>query len=147
MKTHKIYIILICIIIFLGILLCLTSRSKSCEELPDEILNTIDNYMTAYKISTEQASKFIHFENEDTKKFYIESGEKALDYRIESFEKINDNLYGITVLIKTNMTENNYLRVYNFVLNIDGEWKYANGVNNIPDNLSENLDNEKYSYH
>lgn len=140
----KIDIIIICICIVLVIFFLVTSTNKN--ELPEEILNTIDEYMTAYKISTEEASKYIHFENEETKKYYIESDEKAIDYRIESFEKINDNLYAITVLIKTTMTDNNYLRVYNFVVNIDGKWTYVNGVGNIPEKFTENLEKEKYTY-
>jgi hypothetical protein len=36
--------------------------------------------------------------------------------------------------------------VYNFVAFIDDKWFYINGSGNIPSNLMDNLDEEKYSY-
>ena len=70
--------------------------------------------------------------------------------KIESFEKINDNLYGLVVLTKTEQSMitfgDIYRSVFNFVGYIDGEWRYINGVANIPTDIQENLDVNKYTY-
>ena len=39
-----------------------------------------------------------------------------------------------------------YRSVFNFVGYIDGEWRYINGVANIPTDIQENLDVNKYTY-
>ena len=39
-----------------------------------------------------------------------------------------------------------YRSVFNFVAYINGEWRYINGVNNIPDDIRDNLDVNRYTY-
>ena len=80
---------------------------------------------------------------------YIISGDKLLDYKIENVEKINDNLYAFTILVKTEQSTfysgDIFERVFNFVARIDDEWYFLNGVSHIPADLQENLDIEKYT--
>lgn len=81
---------------------------------------------------------------------YINSNDQLVDYKVESFEKINDNLYGLVVFVKTKQSVmrsgDEYMRVFNFAAYINGEWHYINGVNNIPDALRDNLDVSRYTY-
>lgn len=90
--------------------------------------------------------QYVHFENAFKKQAFLDSGEEMTDYIIESTEKVNANLYAVTVLVKTDLSGDAYNRAYNFGAYIDGGWYYINGVGNIPDDLKENLDESKYSY-
>ncbi len=105
--------------------------------------------MEAYRKGTEYAVEYTHFEDEFVREAYIISGDKLLDYKIENVEKINDNLYAFTILVKTEQSTfysgDIFERVFNFVARIDDEWYFLNGVSHIPADLQENLDIEKYT--
>lgn len=129
-------------------------KNRDAEEsdaaLPDEVCDLIHNYMSAYKEGTDKSVEYIYMEDEFKRSAYINSGDKLVDYKIESFEKINDNLYGLVVLSKTTQSMmrfgDGYRSVFNFVAYINGEWRYINGVNNIPDDIRDNLDVNRYTY-
>ena len=125
---------------------CTEMKNGDKVDVPEEVSTLVDTYMKAYKIGTGESVRYAHFESDFKKEAYLESGDKLLDYKIESTEKINDSLFAFTILAKTTQTDNSYLRVYNFVAQIDNSWYFINGVGNIPQDLKDNLDEEKYTY-
>lgn len=152
MKTKKIAIL---VAIIVGVITCVSialfiHAQKNTTEIPDEVTNLIEEYMTAYREGTEKSVEFTYFNDEFRRQAYIESGDKLLDYEVQSIERINDNLYALTILVKTIQTEfhegDALELVYNFAAKIDGQWKYINGVSNIPEDLRENLIASKYTY-
>ena len=68
------------------------------------------------------------------------------DYRNRNIMRINEILFAITVLVKTNRTSKTNRRVYNVLGRIDGAWQFINGVGNVPDEICTNLNEENYSY-
>ena len=118
--------------------------------IPEEVLTLVEDYMNAYKIGTDKSVEYVHFEMDFIREAYIATNDKLIDYSIESTEKINDNLYGFTILGKTEKTifhsGDVYNRAYNFVAFIDDSWYFINGVVNIPEIFKENFDETKYIY-
>lgn len=143
---NKINFILLGILICVLLVACTEIKNGDKVDVPEEVSALVDTYMNAYKIGTGESVRYAHFENDFKKEAYLESGDKLLDYRIESTEKINDSLFAFTILVKTTQTDNSYLRVYNFVALIDNNWYFINGVENILQDLKDNLDEEKYTY-
>lgn len=119
-------------------------------QLPEDVSALIESYMAAYQIGTEESVEYMHFEDDFIRSVYMASGDKLIAYEMESVDKINDKLYALTILVKTNSTVfhfgDEYQRIYNFVAQIDGEWFYLNGVTNIPSDLQDNLNVGDYGY-
>lgn len=154
MKAKKIAVlvvvaIILCVIAFASITLRIHAQSN-VNDIPADITNLIEEYLAAYREGTDKSVEFTYFNDEFRKEAYIVSGDKLLDYEIQSIERINDNLFAISILVKTTQTEcymgDDLQLVYNFAAKIDGQWKYINGVSNIPEDLRENLIVEKYTY-
>ena len=126
------------------------AQQKRNVTIPDDVATLVQDYMNAYKNGTAESANYIYFEDEFKKSAYITAADKLLDYKLESAEKINDNLYALVVLVKTEHSTfysgDVYDRVYNFAARIDDNWYYLNGVANIPADLQENLDKSKYTY-
>lgn len=151
MKKKRGILLIFLICLALGVVFVMTTRQpESADTLPSEARDLIETYMNAYKNGTAEAAEYIHFEDDFIKSAYIVAGDKLLDYKIESTEKINDNLYGLVVLVKTEQTTfysgDIFERAYNFVGFFDGKWFYMNGVANIPISIRQNLDESKYTY-
>jgi len=135
----------LCVIILVSI-----TQQRRDVTIPDDVATLIEKYMNAYRRGTTESADYIHFEDEFKKSAYITSADKLLDYKLESTEKINDNLYALVVLVKTEHSTfysgDVYNRVWNFAARIDGNWYYLNGVSNVPTELQDNLDKSKYTY-
>lgn len=114
--------------------------------LPNAANDVLTKYMDAYKNGTKEAAQFAHFKNDQIKATYMNAGTILYDYRIEEISRINEDLFALTVLVKTNRTGESYMRVYNFLGRIEDSWWFINGVGNIPDDIKQNLDIETYSY-
>jgi len=143
MKYINTVLILLISLVFLAS--CSLTTNSEEQPLPD-VMTLVEKYMEARKISTRESLPYIHFEGDFFQDAYLTSNERVLDYKIESHKKINDSLYAFTVLVKSTETNGKYLRAYNFVGLIDGQWLYMNGVANIPASLKENLVEEDYQY-
>lgn len=123
-------------------------------EIPEEALLLVETYINALRIGVHDAVKYVHFSDDITKDFYLESNDYLLDYRIESSELINNDLVAFTIHSRTMVTdetgqtrgEGTYMMVYNFVARIDGDWYYITGVRHIPEDLKDNFDESKYKY-
>ncbi len=144
--TAGLFIIAVCILFVV-----LFHSNTNTSELPEEASLVLENYMEEYKKGTPYAVEYAHFENEFIREAYIQSGDKMLDYNIESIEKINEYLYALTILIKTEQSilhqGDEYARAYNFMALIDDRWYFLNGVDNIPMNIQTNLDYSQYEYY
>lgn len=114
--------------------------------LPKKADEVLVDYMESFKLGTNEAVQYAHFKNEEIKEAYLNAGTILYDYRIEDITRINDNLFALTVLVKTNRTSDSYMRVYNFLGYIDGSWRFMNGIGNVPDEISDNLERDAYSY-
>lgn len=139
--------------IIVGIVTTLSNNNNinaNDADVPEEVSELIDKYYSALKKGTEETIEYIHFEDDEIKEVYLESGSYLIDYRIEDIEKVNEQLYALTTLAKTNTSVlhqgDEFKKVYNFVGNIDGEWYFMNGISHIPESISDNLDPSKYSY-
>ena len=126
-------------------------QSTAGAVLPKEASDIVDAYMEAYAKGNSYSVEYAHFEDEFVRQAYLSVEDQLISYQIEHIEKVNDNLYALTIKMKTTQTVmlrgDVWSEVYNFVARIDGQWKFINGVGNIPDDLQENLEKEKYSYH
>ena len=127
MKTNRKIVLSIIIILALCLFVLFALRqSKTTSLIPNEVSELVNNYMEAYRKGTEYAVEYTHFEDEFVREAYIISGDKLLDYKIENVEKINDNLYAFTILVKTEQSTfysgDIFERVFNFVARIDDEW-------------------------
>ena len=103
--------------------------------------------MEAYAKGNSYSVEYAHFEDEFVRQAYLSVEDQLISYQIEHIEKVNDNLYALTIKMKTTQTVmlrgDVWSEVYNFVARIDGQWKFINGVGNIPDDLQENLEKDK----
>ena len=155
MQKKHIYALGIIFFLFIIVgIVAISSNSKNANdnnsEVPDEVSELLNNYFSSFKKGTEEAIEYIHFEDDDIKEAYLNSGSYLIDYKIEDIEKVNDNLYAITVQTKTNTSVlhhgDEFEIVYNFVGNIDGKWYFMNGISHIPASIRDNLDPNKYTY-
>ena len=129
MKTNRKIVLSIIIILALCLFVLFALRqSKTTSLIPNEVSELVNNYMEAYRKGTEYAVEYTHFEDEFVREAYIISGDKLLDYKIEYVEKINDNLYAFTILVRTEQSTfysgDIFERVFNFVARIDDEWYF-----------------------
>ena len=150
-KKTVAWIVSICLVLTIGIIVFQTTKqNESAEMIPSEISAVVETYMEAYKDGTENSAEYAHFEDEFIRTAYIASGDKLLDYKIESAEKINNSLYCFSILVKTEQTpyysDDEYELVYNFVTLIHGKWYFLNGISHIPSENQDNLDKSKYQY-
>ena len=132
--------------LFVLIFALLVSFFQLRDKLPEDAQSLVETYMDAYMNGTKESARYAHFENEVIKDAYLNGATYLIDYRIESTKRINDKLYALTVLVKTNHTGDAYMRVYNFVALINEQWYFINGVGNIPEELQDNLDKSQYLY-
>ena len=129
MKTNRKIVLSIIIILALCLFVLFALRqSKTTSLIPNEVSELVNNYMEAYRKGTEYAVEYTHFEDEFVREAYIISGDNLLDYKIENVEKINDNLYAFTILVRTEQSTfysgDIFERVFNFVARIDDEWYF-----------------------
>lgn len=114
--------------------------------LPSAADKVLSKYMDSFKIGTTESARYAHFRNDEIKAAYVNAGTILYDYRVEDITRINDKLFALTILVKTNRTADSYMRVYNFLGYIDDGWYFINGIGNVPDEICENLDRGGYSY-
>lgn len=117
------------------------------DDIPDIIYNFIIDYLEAAKDGYNAVVEMDYYPSdmEFIRESIRLSKEYVIDYRIESAERINDNLYGFVLLVKTDATLNQYLRVANFVAYIDGQLYRIPNVSYIPNSLQGDIDLSEYS--
>lgn len=127
-----------------------TQQRGNPTEIPEEARIVLKKYMDAYKNGTEEAVAFAHFEDEFIRTAYLNADDKLIDYEIENMEMVNDSLVSLTVLLKSTQTirrrGDDFQRVYNFLVKIEDEWYFVNGISHIPPSIQDGLDISKYTY-
>lgn len=150
------YLIASLLVVFAGVLSGCTSVNENSEQSLTEVdfdEQCAEEYFVSYMeaCKTEESAdtiKYIHFEKDDNRQAYIDSGEYSMidEYEIESIEQINDNLFAITFTASTQMQPDISRTYFNFVGNIDNQIYVMTGVNEIPESISENLDKSEFVY-
>lgn len=124
----------------------LSGCTENGEHIPNEVQDTVESYFEAFKQSTAEAAKYAYFPTEDIREIYVEqTQQKLVSYKVKSIEKLNDELYAVTVVGRLNTYDSDEI-AYGFVGNIDGTWLYIGTVDYIPETLSEGLDLSEYQY-
>lgn len=108
-----------------------------------------EQYLQAFKTGgMKEAVQYCHFEanefhSQDAHRaLYIRAGCAIQDYRIQSIEKISDELYVLTLALQD--VGGQWKAVYNFVGYIDGVYRYINGISHIPESLRTGFVPEAY---
>lgn len=118
--------------------------------VPTEIKELLDSYYTHYQEGVAESVKLMYFSDAQMKQAYVDSNDYLIDYKLENIEKINEKLYAVTVNCKTMysmiLIPDEFEKVYNFIAYIQGNWVYINNISQIPMELQENLNPEKYVY-
>lgn len=145
-KRKRTILIILLMVIVLAVVVGSVLTYTYNHKLPSAADDALTRYMEAFKNGTKDASQYAHFKNEEVRETYEGAGTVLYDYRIEKITRINDKLFALTVLVKTNRTDEAYMRVYNFVGYINDSWIFINGVGNIPEEICYNLNREAYMY-
>ncbi len=125
----------------------LTQYSGNHYDMPAGAWRVTKNYLSDYKVSTVKSVEHMYWgDRQDIREVYKESGGVLYDYQIDSVDKINDNLYSLTLEMKSSTSDGEWKKVYNFVGYIDGKWYYMNTVDLVPEEISEKLDPSLYDY-
>ena len=150
MRSSIVVLSLILLIIIITSVASIFKKTTLDQQYPNDVLNLIENYLEAYKQGTSVSIVFMHFEDDFNRSAYSDSNDYLIDYKIESIERINRNLYEVRLLIMSELTRNYFgdepQLVYNFVCRIHGKWWYINGIRHIPPNLRSGLDDSIYEY-
>ena len=85
----------------------------------------------------------MHFEYADEQEAYEKSYRRIVDYEILGAEKINDELYAFTLHLEK--TADTYPKRYYFVGLIDGEWCVMLNIYNIPAELQDGFDKDRFT--
>ena len=136
------------VIFILAALLSTSCNSNYSRSIPDEVVQLAEEYLDALINSTSKPIDIVYFkpEHDTEKEDYLNQGYPLLSYKIEDIEEINKDLYCLTILYELSTTSGNYIKAYNFIGVIDGEYKFIINQRDIPENIKENFESEKYIY-
>lgn len=138
-----------------GLIVCITiigsiHQRGNNTEVPEEALTVLMAYMDAYKTGPKESVAFAHFEDDFIRTAYLNTDDRLIEYEIENMEMLSDSLVALTILIKTTQTVSywgdDFYPVYNFLVKIEDEWYFVNGVSHIPPSIQDGLDVNKYTY-
>ncbi len=122
------------------------------ETVPAEVTELVHTYLETCKEkgNSTEAAAYMHFEDDFILQAYLDSGDRLLEYQVEGIRKINEDLYEVELLCKSQSQGwrgNDQMRqAWNFVCRIDGKWYYLNGVRHIPAELRSGLNEDRYVY-
>jgi hypothetical protein len=134
------------------------------EDVPQNVFDFMVNYLNACMISNAEAFPYVRFFSEyaDTYVFsYLHAGIRVGKWEINSFERINENLYAVNyyyehitpreelidgewVIYEDDWVVDYTGNAPNFVGILDGEMFVIINVREVPEELAEGLDREKY---
>jgi beta-lactamase regulating signal transducer with metallopeptidase domain len=110
--------------------------------VPQEAQDVLNNYIKAVKTGDISAAiGYMYYDDERDYPQYDESP-WFTDYNIVSYGYINDKLYSVTITVDANTLSQGW----NFLGNINGEWKVITNAGQIPAEITENIDYNKYIY-
>lgn len=132
---------------------CNANDSAPTDTLPDAANQCVDNYLKIMETDgSKSATDFLYFENNTTKEMFGEANMTFNRYSIDNVEKVNDNLYVLSfsaTVAYHSPTEGEEPDTeeetgYNYVANINGDWRFILNKNDIPTSIQENFDSDKY---
>ncbi len=110
----------------------------------------VTDFYTSYIESRYTASvdyiDYLYEVSEDERQLMEDSIDVLLDYEIRSVKQINENLYEVICFVKSSYIPNYFQECYNFVGIIDGHMYCFLNPYKVPEEISENLNFEDYSY-
>lgn len=112
--------------------------------LPAEAENAVCEFYNAALIGPEEEAEVLYWPDKYDYMQQIHASDEGttVSYDIKKIEKVNDNLYELTVhLVTTNdiATSNIEDTITNYVGNIDGTWRYMIHAIYVPDDISDGL--------
>jgi hypothetical protein len=136
---------------YLFLILVVSIFIGSCSranKIPDEIREFAEKYLYELSNGEEKPLEMVYFKDEYNmeRTDNIEQGGKLLDYKIDKIEKINDDLFVFTILYKLEMMPDVFQESYNYIGRIDDELKFIIHQRNIPDEIKDGFNSEKYTY-
>lgn len=118
------------------------------ESVPQEITQLFDEYIFANKLGVEFAAECLLCEADFLQEEILDAHDHLLNFQIERFEKLNDQVYMITMWIKSRdlVISNgwNFSKKVNcFICNCNGEWRLITDIQHAPENLKKSLEETK----
>lgn len=140
-------LLLICLLLPAGCGAKGNALESPYKDVPDEVYGYMVDYMEAARDGYSKLvdRDYIPAEYQWAKELTEQSPEYVVDYEIESAERVNDKLYAFILLIKLNTTAEKYMRVANFVGEIDGKLYRIANISYIPEDMEAGLDAAKYA--
>ena len=115
------------------------------EDIPEEYIDCLENFLDAMKIDTSQSAKYAYFPNETIRQAHENSGITLTSYSIESAEKIGNNLYAFDLILEDTYNPDSYEQ-WKFVGEINGEILVIGNANYIPEEMIKDIDKDKYEF-
>lgn len=141
-KTWKYRILLIAVAVCFLFVGCAgdTTEEETVRQVYERFLN-----MSMDAETFDDAMDMLHYELEtDFKDGLRESRDYLTHYEILTQEKINDGLYAFKIYMESEKLNPDGDEMYHFVGRINGAWKVMLALQEIPKDLWENLDVDKY---
>lgn len=147
----RILCLLLCLAALMG---CEKSNDTATNELPSEVSACVEQYVELMEDEgSTVAQEYVYFENQTSKEMFGEANMAFEKYTIDETEKVNDRLYVLsfsaTVVYRLSEDDPEEPEVvqeegFNYVANIDGEWKFILNAADIPESIQDGFDPEKY---
>lgn len=118
-------------------------QQKGIEAIPGEVSYAMYSYLETCKNHPESIPSHMHFEYADEQEAYEKSYRKIADYEILGAEKINDDLYAFTLHLEK--AADTYPKRYYFVGLIDAEWCVMLNIYNIPAELQDGFNKDRFT--
>lgn len=160
MKRHIKYSSVVCVVLILAVAASLFLYSATAQQsgipdpsgtsrltvsfIPDEVTEYLCSYMEVCKENPDKTVEYTHFETEIEAEAFSRSRKDISGYEILGAEKVNEDLYGFTVLIQNDYTK--HPKRYYFVGRIDGQLRLMVNVGNIPESLKEGFNPDRYTF-
>lgn len=119
------------------------TSDRSIAFIPDEVSSVMYSYLETCKNHPESIPSHMHFEYADEQEAYEKSYRKIVDYEILGAEKINDDLYAFTLRLEKE--DDTHQKLYYFVGMIDEEWCVMLNSYNIPEQLQDGFDKDRFT--
>lgn len=116
---------------------------RSIAFIPNAVSRTMYSYLETCKKNPDTIPSHMHFEYADEQEAYEMSHRKIVDYEILGTEKINDHLYAFTLHLEKEA--DTYPKRYYFVGLIDGDWQVMLNIYNIPEELQNGFNKDRFT--
>lgn len=142
-KSIVFIFVILAVLLAINVIFWHMASKRYISFIPSDVTNVLYSYLDICENNPEDAVVYTHFENETDKQMYIAAAYRIVGYEILGAEKINDNLYAFTLHIER--TFNTYPKRYYFIGKFDDSFKIMVNIGNVPEELQEGLDIERYT--